>query len=190
MKFQPADIVLVHAKGFNLLRLITGLYWNHALLIEKEIDGDYGTLESIDKGVAPTLLSNYIGQEIAVYRHKGMTPEIADDVIKAARGMGTYKYDFMIFFRILKRVGLRKGIKLILQFLNKEYPLEIPHIKDEVVVCSEMVQEAYSVGGLPLIDDKYLLTPDGIDYVSSCNGHLPRVNRGIYQGVSLPIDAT
>lgn len=37
VEFQPADIVLVHSRGFNWLRFITGMYWNHLLIIDEKI---------------------------------------------------------------------------------------------------------------------------------------------------------
>ena len=162
IKFQPGDIVVVHAKGFNWLRVVTGLYWNHAMLIDEPLGEDYGLLESIDKGTAPTLLSNYKGQHIAVYRYIGITPDQQQAIRLAARKLGAYHYDFLIFFRILRRVGIRKGIRLIIQLWGKEYPLEIPKVDDKYIVCSEYCQQAYELAGIPLEDKGYLLTPDGL----------------------------
>ncbi len=156
------DIINIHAKGFNFLRLITGLYYNHTIMIDDKIQDDYGILESIDKGTAANLLSNYQGQEVAIYRYKGITSDQQESLRKNARKMGAYHYDFLIPFRVIKRVGIRKSIKLIIQLLNKEYPLEIPHISDSHVVCSEMVQQAYEMAGIPLEENGWLLTPDGI----------------------------
>lgn len=162
VKLQPGDIINVHSNGFSLLRLLTGLYWNHTLMIDESIGDDYGILESIDKGPAAPLLSNYRGQEIAVYRYKGISLDQQERLRLIARQKAKYKYDFLIPVRTIQRVGLRKGIKLIIQLLNKEYPLEIPHIQDSYVVCSEYIQEIYAEAGIPLCDNRYFLTPDAV----------------------------
>ena len=37
VEFQPGDLVLVHSKGFSVLRLITRMYWNHLLIIDEKV---------------------------------------------------------------------------------------------------------------------------------------------------------
>ncbi len=167
IKFQPADLVLVHSEGFSPLRLVTGMYYNHAAMIDEPILNDYGLIESIGKGPAPTLLSRYCGQEILVLRYKGITPDQQQAVRLAARGNGNATYDYLIVPRILLRVGVKQGVRLIVQLWNKEYPLHIPHIKDDHVVCSENFQEAFVTVGL--LDGTWLLVPDAFVYPDICD---------------------
>lgn len=161
-QFESADLVLVHNLGFNLLRLITGMYFNHLYIMDIPVWKDWGILESIDKGAAPQLLSMYKGAEIAVYRYKGITHQQQMKVLTNARAMGKFHYDYFIPFRVIKRVGLIKFFKLLIKLLNKQFPIEIPHNTDNYVVCSEYGQESYSRSGIPIMDDKYLLLPDDV----------------------------
>ncbi len=161
----PGDIVLTHSPGFNFLRVLTGLYWNHVILIDEADfvgDKDYVILESINKGVAIGYLSFYQGCEIAIYRYKGITEEQQQEIRHSAKTRGRWRYDFLVPFKVLKRVGFKKFFELLVQFWSKSYPLKIPHIKDSYVVCSELVQEAYSFAEIPLISDEYILVPDQI----------------------------
>jgi hypothetical protein len=159
MDIQPADIVLVHSNGISLLRMLTGMYYNHVFIIDERIFDDWKICESIAKGTAPTLLSDYKGQELRAFRYKGITREQQDRVRYELSKMGHFKYDFYLPFRIIWKVKF--GIfKLLFKLWSKDYPLNIPHDKDSWVVCSEYAQEAYSRAGLPILDDKYLMIPD------------------------------
>jgi hypothetical protein len=176
IELQSGDIVLVHNQGFNFLRLITGMYWNHLFIIDQPVWKDWGILESINKGAAPQLLSMYEGAELVVYRYTGITPQQQKKVITAARAMGKFSYDFLIPFRILKRTGLFAFLITLVKLLNHQYPLEIPHCTDSYVVCSEYAQECYSRSGIPIIKDCYLLLPDD---VQNCD-KLEPIWRGVY----------
>jgi hypothetical protein len=162
MDIQTGDLVLVRNQGFNWLRWITGMYFNHLFIVDLPIWKDWGILESIGKGPAPQLLSMYEGAEIAVYRYKGITHQQQLKVVTNARAIGSFHYDFLIPFRIIKRIGITKFLWEYIKLLNHQYPLEIPHDKDTYVVCSEYGQESYSRSGIPIIDDNYLLLPDDV----------------------------
>jgi len=185
MNIQEADLILVHSQGFNMLRFLTGMYFNHLFMIDQRVWKDWGILESIGKGTAPGLLSMYEGAELAVYRYRGITHQQQMKVLTHARNMGRLHYDIFIPFRILWRLGLVKFVKTFIKLLKHQYPLEIPHNVDDYVVCSEYGQESYSRVGIPIINDKFLLFPDD---VRRC-GKLDLVWRGIYNKVfesSLP----
>lgn len=175
-EFQPADIVLVHSKGFSLLRLITHMYWNHLALIDEKLESDYGILESIGKGVACGLLSFYTGDELAIYRYKGITPEQQQCVRHAARKEGRYRYDFFIPFRVIKKVGVIGTVKLLIWLWTKKEPPPIPHVKDSYVVCSELGQESYQACTIPLISSAYTLIPEAV----SVNDKVEMVWRGLW----------
>ncbi len=162
IELQSGDLVLVHNQGFNLLRFLTGMFWNHLFIIDQRIWKDWGILESIGKGPAPQLLSMYEGAELAVYRYKGITHQQQMKVITNARAIGRFHYDFFVPLRVIKRVGIVGFFKLLVKLWTKQYPLEIPHDKDEYVVCTEYAQESYARSKIPIIDNKYLLLPDDV----------------------------
>ncbi len=160
LDIQDGDIVLVHQKGFSWLRLLTGMQYNHVFIIDERIFDDWQIFESIDKGTAPTLLSNYKGQCLTAFRYTGITPEQKQRVRYALAQMGKFKYDYFVPLRAIKRMGIRDTVKTLLKLWSKDYPVNVPHVQDNWIVCSEYAQEAYSRAGIPLQDDKWLLLPD------------------------------
>jgi hypothetical protein len=143
------------------------MYWNHLVLIDEVVEGDYGILESISKGVACGLLSFYIGDELAVYRHEDITPEKQQCIRHSARKRGRCRYDFFIPFRIVKRVGVIGTIKLLIWLWTKKDPPPIPHLQDSYVVCSELGQESYQSCELPIIPGDCLLVPDTVPRIKT-----------------------
>lgn len=164
IEYQPADIVLTKPRGFNLLRFLVHMNWTHLLIIDELLEGDYGILESISKGVACGLLSFYNNYYIAVYRYKGITPEQQQCIRHMARKRGRYRYDFWIPFRILKKVGFLGVFKLIWWLWTKSEPPPLPHFQDSYIVCSELAQESYQACDLRIIDPQYTLIPDAIEW--------------------------
>ncbi len=175
MKLEPGDIVLIHNRGFSWLRLITGLYWNHVLLVDEPSNGDYGIIESIAKGIALGFLSFYKNCEILVLRYRDITTTQQQQLRHAARHFGRCHYDFWLPFRVIKKVGFIGTIRLVIKLWNKQYPIPIPHDSESYLVCSELVQEVYSAVGLPLTSNNFTLTPDEIE---TCEDKLVKMWRG------------
>jgi hypothetical protein len=163
INFQSGDVFLVHEKGLNWAQLITRSRWCHAGIIDEVSDGDFGILESItSKGVSCGLLSFYKGKELAIYRYKGITPEQQQDIRHQARKRGRLHYDIFLPLRIIKRIGLIKVIGVLWNLWFGDGKVNVPHQSDNYVVCSELVQEAYSSSGIPLCPDTQLLLPKDV----------------------------
>ena len=179
---EPADIVLVHGTGpiARGIQFITRSRWSHAMLIEGRVGDDYGILESISRGVSCGLLGvHYKGADIAAFRLRkwiprediipdhlrGLTPreQIQGTIIEKAKERGRYHYDHLVVLRTIRDLGLSKTLHVFLNILRGDALLEVPHRRDQYAVCSELVQEAYASGGVPLIDVRYLLMPGTLE---------------------------
>jgi hypothetical protein len=138
-------------------------YWTHAGLIEDKTGADYGILESAPRGISTGLLyHHYKNDDIAIYRHRGISPRSQVKILFSAKYQGRSQYDYGIFFRVLAQEGIKGTLKLLVQLVTNKRPMTIPHTIDDNKVCSEFVQECCEDGELSLIDSRYLLIPRDI----------------------------
>jgi hypothetical protein len=161
---KPGDIVLVHGSSFSarLIQFATRSRWNHAALVARhEEDGDYTIYESDKDGVVASDLSRYGNSDIAIYRMPDLNNSERNSIVKAARETWGNQYDYPIVIWTVKVLGWKRS-GILLAKIVFGLPWRAPHIQDKYLVCSEMVQEAYSSAGFPLTDDEYLVTPGDI----------------------------
>jgi hypothetical protein len=120
---------------------------------------DYAILESIAKGVSPGSLRDfYEGQDICILRLDCPDGQ-AKKIVARALGYGRAYYDWLIWWPILRRVGLLGFLRLLWKVLTGS-PVEIPRVKDGRVVCVELVQDVAEDAGFPLCPADVLLKPD------------------------------
>ena len=165
------DIILIHGKsiGAKLIQFITHSYWNHAAIVVV-LDGEPYAVEA---DISPVIRRFAIAppDEMAIYRCPGLTPTDRENIKEIALSyLGTRLYDFLLPMRIFWRVGIIRGLKLLLQMILHDGAPPMSHISDKFVVCSELVQEVYAGAGIPLLPDDYLLTPGAIV-------HLPQLEQ-------------
>jgi uncharacterized protein YycO len=132
----PGDIVLVHGRHLlsRVIRVITQSHWNHAVLYL----GEGNFIESRKGGVQITTIDSFVGQDIAVYRHKTATDKQLDQVCVNALSKQGSGYDVKGLFGIAWLfLTLQRGSVRDLDSKNK-------------YLCSELVASAYLSAGLPL----------------------------------------
>lgn len=167
VELLPADIVLVRGHNWTsrLIRFLTGSQFNHAsLIVSKTVRGGKYVIAEADKTVVTRVLSSrYNVDDVAVFRDPTLTDEMRWNIAATALEMTGRPYDFILPFKLMKRYGWRYVLRILWDMLRHPREARIPHIKDRWLVCSEMVQEAYSEHGVPLVPDDQLLVPGHVE---------------------------
>ena len=159
MQLLPADIILEHGSSFSarLIQFITHSYWNHAALVVI----DDVLIEANKRGrfrrfaLGPP-------NKMAIYRIIYLNTIERDKIVQQALKYEGRVYDFLLVLRLFQRLGLRKGFSTLKRAIFNSEPISVPHIKDQFVVCSELVQEVYRNAGYPLCEPDKLLFPGGV----------------------------
>lgn len=168
IRLETGDVGLTHSTSLSarLIQFLTHSYWNHAFVIvvlRQENGEDLPWI--VEAGISPVMREFELAasDEMAIYRYPGLTLEQKRLMALVALSYpGRKIYDFFLPIRIFKRVGLVKGLRILYRMAIKGKDCYIPHISDDFVVCSELVQEMFSAVGYPLIPDEYLLAPGTI----------------------------
>lgn len=156
---KPGDIVLYSGKKplDRLIQWVTRSKWNHvSLVVGKLVTGQYVVMEAAFPGVRLWTLMpiDVFDESKAVYRATDDS-NLQLKVVEYAICMNQMPYDIFIVWKIIWRHGIRASLRILKS-------LEVPHIIDGEVVCSEFVQEVYSKAGLKLLPDDRLLLPGDI----------------------------
>ncbi len=122
------------------------------------------TWESAANGQVPSLINP--DRQIKILRVHATDEEAKRAVVEAAK-IGYRRYDFLLPWALIQRYGFLKpkvkGTQAILPMLAVRllgYRVQTPHVRDGRDVCIEFVQEPWADVGKPLIEEKWLLTPD------------------------------
>ena len=179
VELKPADIILVRGGGSvaRIIRFLTGSQFNHAAMVVTKTQrwDRYLIAEAERIGVVFRVLqTKYDPDDIAIYRDSSLTDDHRWGVARAALEMDGTPYDFLMPVRLLKRFGVRYSLKVLYDMLKNPREARIPHIRSNWILCSEMVQEAYSSESLHLISDDQLLVPGHIEIL----GYLDEIWRG------------
>lgn len=157
------DIVQVEIKGWveSLERncLTPRCDYFHHLLIsgERQSDGDYGIIESIEKGPAVGMLSFYDLTKIRILRitNLGYKPIGRKAVVEACK-LGRLDYNFMIFPKVVF-AALDRLVRLHLPPWDV-YTFHIPG-NNKAVACTELIKKAYENAEYPLFDPTLCALP-------------------------------
>jgi len=147
---EPGDIILTH--GVHLLskviRVITESHWNHAGLYA----GNGMVVESRKGGVQQTSLEDFVGKDIAVYRHKTAALSTRMRVAEFALSQEGDAYDIRGLFEIAwLLLTFRRGNARSIGTSN-------------AYLCSELVASSYEAAGVPISDyPSDQTTPSDID---------------------------
>ena len=171
VELKPADIILVrgHCIVARIIQFLTGSQFNHAAMVVTKTQrwDRYLIAEAERIGVIFRVLqTKYDPADIAIYRDPSLTEEQRWDVAKAALEMDGMPYDFLMPIRLFKRFGIRYSLKVLMDVLKNPREAKVPHIRSDWILCSEMVQEAYSSEGVHLISDDQLLVPGHVEAFS------------------------
>lgn len=165
-ELRPGDWAYVRTNSIPsaVIRFLFRSYYNHVLWIAQIFKYSLGVLqigiiESIGKGMSPgDLWSSYYNADIVIMR-ADCDDEMAGKSLAEAYKYGRKRYDWLIGLDVIRLYGCRKSLGLLIRILRGKKVL-FPHIKDRRVVCIEGLQEPYQDAGFPLIDEKYLLSPN------------------------------
>ena len=165
MNLECGDIVLYHGTSWSArgIQFLTNSYWNHAAMVTHPQGLNAPVV--IEAGPVVRYADLDIKGDIAIYRDPTLTTQNQYDLRSAAKEMTGKPYDFMLAPRVLRKLGLWNSFSLICDLIGGRNPI-VPHIEDQFVVCSELVQEIYAIAGLPLLSGNRLLLPGGITKVN------------------------
>lgn len=160
---ELADIVLYHGASFSarLIRFVCNSHWNHAAIVVRAQIWPRLVMEADVKGKLREFELEP-PSKMAIYRMESLTPAQRYKIVDEALGFKGSVYDFLIVWRIFRRVGLMEGLRILYRMVYKGEDCPVPHFVDEFVVCSELCQEAFSKAGIPLCPDVQLLLPSTI----------------------------
>ena len=148
---QPGDVMLVEGGKYNpLARIIQyatkSRYSHAAMYIGKDEYGLDFVLEASWGGVQVSSIDKYVHRNWVALRHKDMTPEKADEML-----------DWLLF-KIDKGYDYFGLVGIGVALLGKK---KNPWDDKSRYWCSELVADAYKVGGLELLveDDTWKVSP-------------------------------
>jgi len=172
----PGDIVIERHSMISSRLLQLGLhsYWNHITVI---VNSDYYIVENTGNGVVLENLENDTNLAIAVYRYPDLSEEERDRIAWEAMTLVGKENDWQIVLRSVREAGWQTPIiltKALWALWTDDGDVPLPHIVDDYLVCSEVVQEAYSQAGFPLVADEYLLLPKNVAIMGR-DGELERL---------------
>lgn len=172
----PGDIVLERHSfiASHMIQIGLNTYWNHATVI---VNSSYDIVENTGAGVVFENLKNDMNLDIAIYRNPDLSDEERERIAQEAVSLVGKENDWLIVPRSVREVGWRTPVviaKALWALWTGDGDVPLPHIEDDYLVCYEVVQEAYSNAGIPLVDDGYLLLPRNV-VVPGRDGKLERL---------------
>jgi len=137
------DILLIHSPGIisHMIRVVTQSWWNHAAWLISPTE----LIEAEKRGVRKNPVSKYKiadRRKVKVLRIKGIRPEDLDQAVAIAEKMVGMKYDYCLFFDLLRLyvLNLRRHVTA------KDWR--------HALICSELIaQPLYYVTGFRFRDD-------------------------------------
>ena len=161
-RLELGDIVVYHGTSWSarLIQLVTRSYWNHAAIVVGRLaTGQYTVLEASFPRARLWPLN--LESDIEVYRvTESYTKQ--QKIARAAIALHQKPYDVLVALRVIRKCGIKKSLRILLRS-----PLTVPKIAGSELVCSELVQEAYSNAGIPLNSDNILLLPGDIPNIDN-----------------------
>jgi len=153
---KRGDILLVHSRGIIswMIRAVTQSWWNHAAWVASSSS----LIEAEKQGVRRSPLSKYaLGdrRKVKVLRLKGISEEDLDKAVHVAERMVGSKYDFCLFFDLLRLyiLNLRRRV--------------VANDWRHALICSELIaQSLYRAAGFRFRDDVPVknIVPADIDF--------------------------
>ena len=123
------------------------------------IEGSWGCVESIGKGITISELTNYAGTDLKFYRVNCDASIRHQAPVKLA-GYTRSGYDYKLFLKLLVRIiALEWRSLLTNHYLRKLRAAEMPCDDDSEFICTEGVDEGYDDAGFHLIPVKILGIP-------------------------------
>ena len=166
---RPGDVLLFKPSGWGiLLPLVKALVtYGHVALYYGETKRELPLIiESIGRGVLIRSLFAYAGDRVRLMRPKiddVLAQRVAKEAERLADNPGSWYGYFDIPRYVLPKLILAKiGRLLPTRWALTLKLLAMSYRRNNLYICSELVAEAYRVGGVPLVEESTIPLPDDI----------------------------
>ena len=139
MNLEKADTILVHGEHWlsRMIQKVTQSRWNHTAMYM----GDNLVMQVDRNGVKIYEVSEFLSKDISVFRHKGITQEKADKIIRESLLEVGNKYDVLQIIELFWLYAThQRGTAFEIGSKNR-------------FICSELVSRPYYNNGLIIKDN-------------------------------------